>query len=77
MRPLGRVSRWVTITKIFIVVTTAIIFLGGSISFQENIGKVIKKEKECEVSLRGGLGFSKCQNILILYSMQVIDGIYN
>lgn len=69
MRPLVRVSRRVTITKIFIVVTVAIILLGSLIFFQENIEKVIKKEKENEVSLRGGLGFSKCQNILMLYSM--------
>lgn len=46
MRPLVRVSRRVTITKIFIVVTVAIILLGSLIFFQENIEKVIKKEKK-------------------------------
>lgn len=63
MSPLVRVSRWVTITKIFIVVTVAVILLGSVIFFffQENIEKVIKKEKENEVSLRGGLGFQNAR----------------
>lgn len=33
MSPLVRVSRWVTITKIFIVVTVAVILLGSVIFF--------------------------------------------
>lgn len=33
MSPLVRVSRWVTITKIFIVMTVAVILLGSVIFF--------------------------------------------